>query len=201
MLSVALFAISSSVTPGPNNLMVMTSGLNFGVRRSMPLLTGICVGFTVMLLLVGFGFGQLFKLFPMLGLFVKIIGTVYLLYLAWLIFKSSRIDNTSQQSKPFGFMKGALFQWVNAKAWIVAIGAVSAFTAAGENYVFQNLTISMTFFIVSFPCVGIWLMFGSMLRQYLQNTSYLRWFNASMAFLLLVSVFPVIKDIGQQLLF
>ncbi|UGA55736.1 LysE family translocator [Vibrio sp. VB16] len=198
LISVALFAISSSVTPGPNNIMVMTSGLNFGIRRSMPLLIGICVGFTAMLLLVGLGFGQLFTLFPQLSLIIKIIGTAYLLYLAWLIARSSNVGVTNQQVKPIGFIKGALFQWVNAKAWVVSIGAISAFTTMGESFFSQNMTIATTFFIISFPCVGIWLMFGSMLRQFLDNAAYLRWFNITMSLLLVGSVLPVVKDIWYQ---
>ncbi|WP_413282760.1 LysE family translocator [Vibrio sp. MA40-2] len=198
ILSVALFAISCSVTPGPNNIMVMTSGLNFGVRKSLPLLAGICVGFTIMLLLVGLGFGHLFNVFPKLNLLIKITGTAYLLYLALLIATSRNIDQESQRIKPLGFLKGALFQWVNAKAWVVAIGAITAFTSVGEHYAFQNITIAITFFVISFPCVGIWLMFGSLLRQHLQNAQYLRWFNLSMSLLLVVSVLPVISDIWQQ---
>lgn len=199
MMSIVLFAISASVTPGPNNIMVMTSGLNFGVRKSIPLLTGICVGFTIMLLLVGLGFGHLFNLFPHLSLLIKITGITYLLYLAWLIAKSSSVDSGNQQTKPLGFLKGALFQWVNAKAWVVAIGAISAFTTTGEQHTIQNLTIATTFFLVSFPCVGVWLMFGSLLRQKLDNETYLRWFNRSMSFLLLLAVFPVIGDVWHQL--
>jgi threonine/homoserine/homoserine lactone efflux protein len=109
------------------------------------------------------------------------------------------MNENSETVKPLGFMKGALFQWVNAKAWVVAIGAISAFTTAGEHYAVQNLTIAMTFFIVSFPCVGVWLMFGSLLRQYMQNTTYLRWFNITMSLLLVASVIPVIRDIWQQI--
>ena len=199
LLSVALFAITSSVTPGPNNIMVMTSGLNFGVRRSLPLLTGICVGFTVMLLLVGLGFGQLFILFPHLDLAIKTIGTVYLLYLAWQIARATDIGSADQQAKPFGFIKGALFQWVNAKAWVVAIGAISAFTTAGDSFLSQNVTIASTFFIASFPCVGIWLIFGTWLRESLENKVYQRWFNMIMAILLVGSVLPVVTEIWYQL--
>jgi len=198
ILSAALFAVSSSITPGPNNIMVMASGLNFGIRKSLPLLTGICVGFSVMLLLVGLGFGHLFSMFPSLILFVKITGTAYLLYLAWLIATSSDIDNSKQQNEPFGFIKGALFQWVNGKAWVVAIGAISAFTSVGEHYSLQVLNISTTFFVISFPCVGVWLIFGSLLRDYFENVTYLRWFNISMSLLLVLSIIPVISEIYQQ---
>ena len=133
LLSVALFAVSSSVTPGPNNIMVMTSGLNFGVKRSLPLLTGICVGFTLMLLLVGLGFGELFSLFPQLSLAVKVMGTLYLLYLALQIAMADSVSAEKGRNRPLGFLNGALFQWVNAKAWVVAIGAISAFTTIGEG--------------------------------------------------------------------
>jgi threonine/homoserine/homoserine lactone efflux protein len=198
LLSVALFAITSSVTPGPNNIMVMTSGLNFGVRRSLPLLTGICVGFTVMLLLVGLGFGQLFMLFPQLDLTIKMVGAAYLLYLAWQIASATDVGSGNQQAKPFGFIKGALFQWVNAKAWVVAIGAISAFTTVGDSFLSQNVTIASTFFIASFPCVGIWLIFGTWLREPLEDPVYLRWFNIMMAMLLVGSVLPVVRDIWLQ---
>lgn len=200
MISIALFAISSSVTPGPNNILVMTSGLNFGVRKSVPLLTGICIGFTVMLLVVGLGFGRLFTLYPQLSLTIKIIGTLYLFYLAWLIAKNSSVDNGDQQVRPLGFLKGVVFQWVNAKAWVVAIGAISTFTTIGEQYTTQNVTVATTFFFVSFPCVGVWLLFGSFLQQKLKNDNFLRWFNISMSLLLLLSIFPAIGDIWQQLI-
>ena len=200
LLSVALFAVSSSVTPGPNNIMVMTSGVNFGARKSLPLLSGICVGFTIMLLLVGVGFGQVFHFFPQLELIIKVLGSAYLLYLAWQIAITKEIGKGQQQGAPFGFMKGALFQWVNAKAWVVAIGAISAFTTVGGGYFSQNLTIAGTFLVASFPCVGVWLMFGSALRRWLTKQHYLRWFNLTMALLLVVSIVPVIRGVVEQII-
>lgn len=200
LLAVTLFAISSSVTPGPNNIMVMTSGVNFGVQKSLPLLLGICLGFSLMLLVVGFGFAQLFALYPTLHFIIKCVGVGYLLYLAWLITSSSSNVEKSRQATPFSFMKGALFQWVNAKAWIVATGAIAAFTSSGGDLVTQQLIISLTFFIVSFPCVGVWLLFGSMLQNALNSQSHRRIFNLSMAGLLVLSVLPVMHEIISQLL-
>ncbi|QUM76251.1 LysE family translocator [Moritella sp. 24] len=197
--AVILFAISSSVTPGPNNIMVMTSGVNFGVKKSLPLLTGICVGFTVMLLLIGIGFGQIFELFPSLHLIIKCVGTLYLLYLAWLIATSVNTLASDTQAQPFSFIKGALFQWINAKAWVVATGAIAAFTTVGADFYSQNIIIALTFFIISFPCVGIWLLFGSMLKKWLKNDSYQRYFNYAMSALLMLSVFPVINEIVTQI--
>ncbi|MGL5813715.1 MAG: LysE family translocator [Aeromonas sp.] len=199
LYAVVLFAISSSVTPGPNNLMVMSSGVNFGVRRSLPLLAGICVGFTLMLLLVGLGFGQLFTLFPSLHLVIKCVGTLYLLYLAWLIARSADELAGKGQARPLGFLKGALFQWVNAKAWVVATGAIAAFTSAGAGFYEQNLTLALTFFIISFPSVGIWLLFGSVLKRWLAGERARRRFNQAMGALLALSVAPVVRELWQQL--
>lgn len=200
LYAVVLFAISSSVTPGPNNLMVMSSGVNFGVRRSLPLLAGICVGFTLMLLLVGLGFGQLFTLFPSLHIIIKCVGTLYLLYLAWLIAHSADELAGKGQAHPLGFLKGALFQWVNAKAWVVATGAIAAFTSAGAGFYEQNLTLALTFFIISFPSVGIWLLFGSVLKRWLAGERARRRFNQAMGALLALSVLPVVREIWGQLI-
>ncbi|MFB9217113.1 LysE family translocator [Vibrio sinaloensis] len=199
LFAVILFAISSSVTPGPNNIMVMTSGLNFGVRRSLPLLAGICVGFSIMLLLVGVGFSQLFELFPSLHFIIKCVGVAYLLYLAYIIARSAGSVSSNQQSKPLSFLKGALFQWVNAKAWVVATGAIAAFTSVGADFFGQNLLIALTFFIVSFPCVGVWLAFGSLLKKWLNNPKGRQYFNLTMASLLVLSVVPVMNEIIAQL--
>jgi threonine/homoserine/homoserine lactone efflux protein len=179
--------------------MVMTSGLNFGVKKSLPLLTGICVGFTVMLLLVGLGFSQLFELFPSLHFIIKCVGVLYLLYLAYLIAKSAGAVESNAQNKPFSFMKGALFQWVNAKAWVVATGAIAAFTTVGADFLSQNVMIALTFFVVSFPCVGVWLAFGALLKNALNSAKSRAVFNFTMSGLLVVSVIPVIMEITQQL--
>ncbi|WP_417605742.1 LysE family translocator [Oceanimonas baumannii] len=199
LFAVVLFAVSSSVTPGPNNIMVMTSGVNFGVRKSLPLLTGICVGFTVMLLLVGLGFSQLFDMFPNLHFIIKCVGVVYLLYLAYLIASSAGEVESDKQGKPFSFMKGALFQWVNAKAWVVASGALAAFTTVGVNFFSQNIVIAFTFFVVSFPCVGVWLVFGSFLKNALNSSRSRARFNFIMSGLLVLSVVPVVMEILETL--
>lgn len=199
LFAVMLFAVSASVTPGPNNIMVMASGVNFGVRKSLPLLTGICVGFTLMLLVIGFGFAQLFVLFPNLHLLIKITGVIYLLYLAYLIARSSNDVSIRPNPDPMGFIKGALFQWVNGKAWVVATGAIAAFTSTGDNIVHQQLVIAGTFLVVSFPCVGVWLGFGSLLKNYLNSPRSRAVFNWLMAGLLTLSVVPVVIEVGATL--
>ncbi|MGL6258679.1 LysE family translocator [Vibrio sp. WXL210] len=200
LTAVILFAISSSVTPGPNNIMVMTSGVNFGVKRTMPLLTGICIGFTIMLLVLGAGFSAVFELYPELHFVIKCFGVLYLLYLAYLIATSSGAIQSDRQSKPLTFMNGALFQWVNGKAWVVAMGAIAAFTTAGGDLLMQNMMIAATFLVVSFPCVAIWLGFGSLLKNVLNSPRRRQLFNLCMASLLVLSIVPVISEIIEQVL-
>ena len=199
VLAVTLFAISASITPGPNNILVMTSGVNFGVKRSLPLLTGICVGFAVMLLLVGLGFSFVFSRYPSLHFVIKCLGVLYLLYLAFVIAFSSAAIEGKEQHRPLSFINGALFQWVNGKAWVVASGAIAAFTSVGGEFSGDNIVIVLTFLLVSFPCVGVWLMFGSMLKNLLNTANRRRWFNLAMALLLVLSVIPVLKEIVTAL--
>ncbi|EPA8651988.1 LysE family translocator [Photobacterium damselae] len=191
--SIAAFAISSSITPGPNNIMIMTSSLNHGIRKSIPLLMGICIGFAMMILLVGLGLGQLFNLYPKLIFAIKIIGICYLLYLALLIAQSKNINTREQSTEQISIIKGIFLQWINAKAWIVAVSAISAFTTFGSHYISQSLTITSVFFLASFPCGGVWLLFGSFLKHYLKSDFNRNLFNKTMALLLILSTLPIIK--------
>lgn len=195
LLAIILFAISSSVTPGPNNITVMTSGVNFGIRRSLPVFTGICFGFSLMLFLVGIGLGQVFNEMPFLHLLIKVLGVLYLLYFAYLIANAAKLKQSDKQSKPLTFFNGVLFQWLNAKAWVVATGAIAAFTSVGGDYYTQNLIISITFLLISFPCVGIWLLFGSTLKNILQSKRHLQVFNYAMSVLLVISIIPIVKEL------
>jgi len=179
--------------------MVMTSGVNFGIKKSLPLLFGICMGFTLMLLLVGLGIGQLFELLPELHLVIKCLGTLYLLYLAWKITKSNSLSSSEIQAVPFTFINGALFQWVNAKAWVVATGAIAAFTVIGADFYMQNLVLAATFLIISLPCVGTWLVFGTILRKLLSTQKHQVVFNYFMSILLVLAVAPVVLEITTQL--
>ena len=115
--SLVLFAFVAGFTPGPNNIMIMVSGLNYGIRPSMPHFFGICFGFPVMFLVLGFGLGYVFDLYPVLHNLIKVVGVVYILYLSWLIAVTKDSDLNGQDARPLTFFQGALFQWVNPKAW------------------------------------------------------------------------------------
>lgn len=196
-LAIFIFGVSTGITPGPNNIMLMTSGMNFGIRRSIPHVLGICVGFPVMIILIGLGFSIVFEKFPILHEVIKILGLVYLLYLSWLIASASPDKLESKESKPFTFLQAALFQWVNPKAWVVATSSISAYTTLEGNIYSQVLIIAISFFFAAIIATSTWLVFGKGIKQVLQSTKQQRIFNISMAALLVASVFPVIQEVYQ----
>ncbi len=185
----------AAITPGPNNVMLTTTGLNFGVRRGIPHLLGICIGFPVMLALIGLGFGTLFQVYPLLHDAIKVIGIVYLLFLAWKIATTRSSGNGAARSKPINFWQAAAFQWVNAKAWIMGSSALAAYTTLDGNFFLQVAIICLSFAIITLPCAGIWLVFGAGLQRFLRDPVHLRRFNLAMALLLAASIVPVVLDL------
>lgn len=192
LIAFVMFAFVSSITPGPNNTMLLASGVNFGVRRSVPHALGVSVGFMVMVLAVGLGLGEVFKAWPALYTVLRYAGAAYLLYLAWKIATSGPVGTASSaEPKPIGFWAAAAFQWVNPKAWVMAIGAITTYTPA-QGYVANVVVIAAVFALVNLPSVGVWVMFGSVLRGLLQNPRWLMLFNVLMAALLVVSLYPLL---------
>jgi len=175
--------------------MLTTTGLNFGVRRGVPHLLGICIGFPVMLALIGLGFGALFQLYPILHEVIKIVGVIYLLYLAWKIASAGGGAAEVRQSKPINFWQSAAFQWINPKAWIMGSSALAAYTSLDDNFLIQVLIICITFMIITIPCAGIWLVFGAGLQHFLKDPRHLKIFNISMALLLIASILPVVWEL------
>ncbi|MBG22097.1 MAG: lysine transporter LysE [Idiomarinaceae bacterium] len=196
-IAVLFFAFSTTITPGPNNVMIMSSGVNYGVRASMPHFLGICFGFPLMVLLVGFGFGVIFEKFPNLHQLIKVVGVVYLLWLAWHIASAEPKAIKRGDKKPFTFWQAALFQWVNAKAWMMASGAVAAYTTVQGNPVMEVVAITLAFLLMAFPCVGVWLLFGSLLRKVLSNSIFQRVFNITMGLILVASIIPVLQELWR----
>ncbi|MCF5165884.1 LysE family translocator [Pseudomonas congelans] len=191
LLAFTLFAFVTSITPGPNNMMLLASGVNFGFSRTLPHILGISVGFFVLVLAVGFGLGSVFKAWPVLYTILRYVGAAYLLYLAWKIATSGPAsDNVDSQGKPLSFMSAALFQWVNPKAWIMAIGAISTYTPM-QGYFYNVVVISAVFALINLPSVGVWAGFGSLLRNVLRDPLGLRIFNGVMAALLVASLYPL----------
>ncbi|ASJ97054.1 MULTISPECIES: LysE family translocator [Shewanella] len=192
VFAIALFAFSSGITPGPNNIMLMTSGVNFGIKPSLPHLAGICIGFPCMVLAIGLGLSAVFQAYPLLHLIIKYIGIAYLLYLSWLIANSSSKMEGKQTAKPLSFLQAAAFQWVNPKGWIMAVGAIATFTVIDQPLTPQVLTIASVFFSVALPCALVWLGFGVALKRLLKNQRQQKGFNIAMALLLVASIIPMI---------
>lgn len=191
LLAFALFAFVTSVTPGPNNMMLLASGVNFGFSRTIPHMLGICIGFFLLVLGVGLGLGSAFTAWPVLYTILRYAGAAYLLYLAWKIATSGPAsDSNEQRGEPQSFVGAALFQWVNPKAWIMAIGAISTYTPM-QGYFTNVIVISAVFALINLPSVGIWAGFGSLLRNVLRDPLGLRVFNGVMAVLLVASLYPL----------
>ena len=191
--SLVPFAIAAAFTPGPNNIMIMASGLNFGWRASLPHLLGICFGFPSMFLAVGFGLGYLFESFPLFHKSIQIVGILYLLYLSWKIAVSapSNIDSNNAASKPLSFLQAALFQWVNPKAWIMGSSAIAAYTTVGTALNLQILLIALVFLLMAFPSAAVWMFFGAGLKRVLKDHRKQVIFNISMGLLLALSITPI----------
>ncbi|RMX04162.1 LysE family translocator [Corticibacter populi] len=191
-LPMALFAFASSVTPGPNNIMLASSGLNHGFRRSVPHMLGISGGFMLMLVVVGLGLGMLFQAWPALYDWLKIASAAYLLYLAWRIASAGPVTGEGQTSRPLSFMQAALFQWVNPKAWTMALGVVAVYMP--QTDFLANLLIgALLCGLVNLPSISIWTLFGVALRRCLRQPGAVRAFNIGMALLLLASLYPMLR--------
>ncbi|MDA8682967.1 LysE family translocator [Porticoccaceae bacterium] len=193
-LGIVIFALSASITPGPNNIMIMASGLNFGIRRSIPHALGIAIGFPIMLLALGSGLGTIFDRYPLFHEIIKVSGLLYLVYLAGRIAKAAPIEHTETSTKPLNFFQAALFQWVNPKAWVMGTGAISSFTVSNQSMFDQVAFIALTFLVAAAISVSLWLVVGHQLKLWLKNNRYQRWFNFTMAGLLIMSILPVISS-------
>ena len=188
LLPITLFAIAGSFTPGPNNIMLTASGANFGFRRTLPHILGICVGFPLMVTAVGLGLGRLFEEAPVTHSALKLAGSAYLLWLAWRIAQTGTVDRADAGARPLSFLQAAAFQWVNPKAWIMAVGAVSTFTLAGQEMLPQVLTIAAIFTVVSVPSATVWTLLGIGVARILTSPAGMRVFNLGMGALLALSV-------------
>jgi threonine/homoserine/homoserine lactone efflux protein len=193
LLAMLTFCFVSGVTPGPNNLMLMTSGVNFGLRRTLPHLTGVVIGFTIMVALVGLGLTAIFSRIPALLPIMRYVGAVYMLWLAWKIANSGPVGEGETRSAPLGFFGAAAFQWINPKGWVIALSALTAY-AVVDDYARNVLIVALTYFVVAIPSSGIWAVLGASMRRALADPRIARWFNWSMAALLAASIATIFVD-------
>ena len=192
LAALAAFAFVTSVTPGPNNLMLMASGTNFGFRRTIPHMLGVGVGFTLMIVLVGLGLMQVFAAVPAAYNAIRIASVAYLLWMAWHIATAPPPSAEGPSAaKPMTFLQAALFQWINPKAWTMAVTALSAYMPAGDRLT-GLLTVAFVFGAINLPIVGSWAWMGVQLRRLLSDPVKLRAFNVIAALLLVGSLWPIV---------
>ena len=186
------FAVVTSVTPGPNNMMLIASGANFGFRRTIPHMLGISLGHALMVFLVGLGLAGMVHAEPNILIGMKIASVLYMLWLAWKIANAAAPGEGKSGARPFSFFQAAAFQWVNPKAWAMALGATSAYAPDGS--VRSYLIIAAIFASINLPSVSVWAYTGQKLRAYLSSPTRLRAFNITMAGLLILSLIPVLLE-------
>lgn len=192
LTALVTFAFATSITPGPNNMMLFASGVNFGFRRTIPHMLGIGAGFLSLLIGVGLGLGALLATVPILYTGLKIAGGLYLLYIAWKIGSSRTLGEGKASARPMTFLGAAAFQWVNPKAWVMAVTAMAVYVDP-DSYVWSVMLIGLVFAAVNLPSVSTWAGFGSVLREWLSVPVRLKWFNITMAVLLIASLWPMLR--------
>ncbi len=193
LLPLLAFAFATSITPGPNNAMVMMTAANWGFRASLPAFFGVEVGFMVLLLATGLGLGQLFAAWPALHVILKWTCFAWLLVLAWKLGRARAHDTGgSPGDRPLTFFQMVLFQWVNPKAWMMTIGAVALFVPVGSAPLVPVLRVILAYLVAGAPCVLAWAWFGAAISRFLTNPRRVRVFNVTMAILLVLSMLPTL---------
>ena len=190
LAALVAFAFVTSATPGPNNMMLMASGANFGFRRTIPHMLGVGLGFVAMVVLVGAGLTHVFDAYPVSYTVLQAVSVAYLLYLAWKIATAAPLADTARRGTPITFVQAALFQWVNPKAWAMALTAISVYAPSQSPGAI--VLVAAVFGAVNLPTVTSWTVLGQQMRRFLTNPTRLRVFNVVMAVLLVASLYPVI---------
>lgn len=191
-ISLIGFAFASSITPGPNNLMLMASGANYGLRRTIPHMLGISIGHAFMVFMVGVLLLQIFDTYPVLQTVLKVVSATYMLWLAWKIANAVPPEAKTVEGKPFTFIQAAAFQWVNPKAWFMAITAISAYAPQSLGIATGAGIVAVIFASVNLPSVTVWAWMGVQVRRFLGSAGRLRGFNITMAVLLVASLYPML---------
>jgi len=194
LIAFVVFAVVMFFTPGPNNIMLLSSGLTYGFRRTVPHILGITVGFAFMIGAVGVGLGTVFIAYPVLQTILKYAGAAYLIYLAAVIAMSEPVEPDQTNARgPMTFWGAAMFQWVNAKGWVMVIGTITAYAAIASFPWNIAIQVTLSLMLGAVSCTA-WALFGTALRPILTSPMAVRAFNVVMALLLLASLCPVFVD-------
>ena len=187
ILSISLFWFVTAYTPGPNNVVASYSGFNFGVKKTIPHILGVTLGFTSLVIFLSVGLINIFKLFPLIQIIIKYLGTLFLIYLANKIAFSKTSDDTTKEN-PVKFIETFLFQYLNPKGVTVAIIVVSTYVELGENYLNYATQVILLAFLFSITSITLWTLIGKFLRKFATNDEFIKYFNYVMSSLLLLSI-------------
>jgi threonine/homoserine/homoserine lactone efflux protein len=187
--ALALFAFVTSIAPGPNTVMLWGSGMNFGLRRTIPHLLGVNLGFGSLMFAVSVGLGAVFEQFSVIGEVLKVLGSLYLIYLAYRVATSADGGEVADAAKPLNFWEAMAFQYVNPKAWVMAVSAVGAFLPSGQSVVLASATLTGVFVVIHAPSVTVWVTAGTAIGRVLTNDRRRRVVNTFLAALLVATVF------------
>ena len=187
ILSMALFWIVAAYTPGPNNVIASYSGFNFGIKKTLPHIFGVALGFTFLIFLLTIGLVNVFKIFPIIQVSLKYLGSIFLVYLAYKIY-FSKIDSEKKNENPVKFIETFLFQFLNPKGVLIGIIIVSTYVEHGENYLKYVTQVILFAFLVSLSSITFWTFVGKYLRKFATNEKFIKYFNCVMSLLLILSI-------------
>ena len=187
ILSISLFWFVTAYTPGPNNVVASYSGFNFGIKKTIPHILGVTLGFTSLVLFLSIGLINVFKLFPIIQIVIRYLGTLFLIYLAYKI-SFSKSSNESKSENPISFLDTFIFQFLNPKGVLIGIIIVSTYVEYGKNYLNYATQVILFAFIVSLSSITFWTFVGKYLRKFATNEKFIKYFNYVMSVLLLLSI-------------
>ena len=190
LLAFSLFTLAGAITPGPNNTISTLSGATFGFRKTMPQMLGVSVGYPLMLAALGLGLGELFKVLPWLHTAMRYVGAAFLLYLAWKLVRANA-PQSAGTARPVGFFEAFFFQWLNPKAWSIALGAIAAFTTPGLSanaFLVELAIFTLVSAVITFPSLVLWCLFGVAISAMLKDEKKRRVFNYTLAVILVLSI-------------
>lgn len=193
ILALVPFAFSMTISPGPSNILVLISSTNFGYRRTVPVILGLSLGLAGMIFAVSLGLGQVFTAYPAIHTILKTVSIGYLLYLAWRIARSGKLNADSDRKRPLSFLECLLLQPVNPKAWMVAISTVAAYSSPEMGFLLQTLTMFTVFVVAAVISLSTWAVFGTFIASLLQSPKSIRLFNISLAVMLALSLLPLLN--------
>ncbi|MFX1675354.1 LysE family translocator [Paraburkholderia sp. A2WS-5] len=192
-----LFVVVTTITPGPNNTMLLASGVNFGFKRTVPHILGISAGVVVLMLSVGFGLGEIFRHVPWLYTALEAASVAYLLWLAWKIGTSGMLKERGGERRPMRFHEAIAFQWINPKAWMMVLTAATTIRLSADFGV-NTVVMAALFYVIGLPCICVWAAFGTGMRRFLGDSRRLRLFNIAMALALVASMYPLFAHLLQR---